>query len=248
MTTSTMTAASGTEGRRPAISRNVWLIAGGLGLASLGLAAGLAWRPAPPQAELMVPATSVVETQASLSPNETVVDTAEPTTPPVAPALKTQAPPAPKKAAPAPRKAPAPTVVSTAPTPVTTQPVAICADCGVVEAVREVKQKGEATGFGAVAGGVLGGAIGNQMGKGNGRKAMTVIGAIGGGLAGHEVEKRARGETVYEVQVRMDDGSVRTVQQKSAPTPGTRVTVDGDTLRTTGSPDSGRMIRTSTGT
>ncbi|HUG22571.1 glycine zipper 2TM domain-containing protein [Piscinibacter sp.] len=239
MTTSTMTAASGTEGRRSAISRNVWLIAGGLGLASLGLAAGLAWRPAPPQAELMVPATSVVETQASLSPNETVVETAEPTAPPVAPALKKQAPPAP-------RKAPAPTVVSTAPTPMVTQPVAICADCGVVEAVREVQQKGEASGLGAVAGGVLGGAIGNKMGKGNGRKAMTVIGAIGGGLAGHEVEKRARGETVYEVQVRMDDGSVRTLQQKTAPTPGTRVTVDGDTLRTTRSPDSGQMIRTGT--
>jgi outer membrane lipoprotein SlyB len=251
MTTSTLTTpASGTEGRS-GISRNVWLIAGGLALASVGLAAGLAWRPAPPQAELAMPPTSVADTQASLSPNETVVEPgtapAETTAPPVAPVLKKQAP-APKQAAPAPRKAPAPTVVSQAPTPVATQPVAICNDCGVVEAVREVKQKGEGSGVGAVAGGVLGAAIGNRIGKGNGRKAMTVLGAVGGGLAGHEVEKRVRAETVYEVQVRMDDGSLRTLQQKTAPTPGTRVTVDGNTLKTTRSPDSGgQMMRTSTG-
>ena len=71
----------------------------------------------------------------------------------------------------------------------------------------------------------------NQIGKGDGRKAMTVVGAVGGGLAGHEIEKRARSETVYSVKVRMDDGSLRTTTQRQAPAVGQRVTLDGQTLR-----------------
>jgi outer membrane lipoprotein SlyB len=55
---------------------------------------------------------------------------------------------------------------------------------------------------------------------------------VGGGFAGHEIEKRVRAETVYEVKVRMDDGRVRTLTQKSAPRVGARVTVDGGVLRT----------------
>src|SRR5436190_154739 len=99
--------------------------------------------------------------------------------------------------------------------PLATQPVAVCTQCGVIEGVREVQQKGTGTGLGAVGGAVVGGAVGNQIGKGSGRTAMTVLGAIGGGLAGNEVEKRVRSETVYEVRVRMDDGSVRTLTQKT---------------------------------
>jgi outer membrane lipoprotein SlyB len=86
---------------------------------------------------------------------------------------------------------------------------------------------------------VLGGLLGHQIGKGHGRDAMTVVGAVGGGLAGHEVEKRVRAETVYEVRVRMDDGRLRTLTQKSAPRPGARVTVDGSTLRTVATQDDG---------
>lgn len=116
--------------------------------------------------------------------------------------------------------------------PLRTRPVAVvCNDCGVVEAVRPVVQKGEGSGIGAVAGGVVGGALGNQVGKGNGRKAMTVIGAIGGGMLGHEIEKRQRSSTVYEMRIRMEDGSLRTVTQPTEVAAGTRVTVDGDTVR-----------------
>ena len=106
-----------------------------------------------------------------------------------------------------------------------------CASCGVVESVREVQVKGEGSGLGAVAGSVLGGVVGHQMGGGDGKKALTVLGAVGGGVAGHEVEKRARGNTVYEVQVRMDDRSLRTLTLPQAPKTGERVTVDGQTLR-----------------
>jgi outer membrane lipoprotein SlyB len=107
----------------------------------------------------------------------------------------------------------------------------VCTTCGVVESVQAVQRKGEGTGLGAVAGGVVGGVVGNQIGKGNGRKAMTVLGAVGGGFAGHEIEKRARAETVYSVRVRMNDGTLRTVTRQQPVAVGARVTVKGQTLR-----------------
>ena len=111
----------------------------------------------------------------------------------------------------------------------------ICSVCGVVSDVHTETRNAPADGKGVVAGAVVGGLAGHGMGGGSGRTAMTVLGAIGGGLAGNEVEKRARAETVYDVRVRMDDGSVRTIQQKTAPATGSRVTVEGNTLRVTSS-------------
>ncbi len=108
----------------------------------------------------------------------------------------------------------------------------VCKNCGVVESVVAVKKKGQATGAGAVVGGVLGGVVGHQMGGGSGKDAMTVIGAIGGGVAGHEAEKQIRAETVYQVNLRMDDGTKRTVTLASAPVAkGDRVAVEGQNLR-----------------
>ncbi len=108
----------------------------------------------------------------------------------------------------------------------------VCKSCGVVESVVAVKKKGQGTGAGAVVGGVLGGVVGHQMGGGSGKDAMTVIGAIGGGVAGHEAEKQLRAETVYQVNLRMDDGSKRSVTLAHAPvTKGDRVTVEGQNLR-----------------
>lgn len=128
----------------------------------------------------------------------------------------------------------APTAAPAATAPaarVTAARPANCAQCGVVESVQAVKVKGEASGVGAVAGGVLGGVVGNQFGKGNGRTAMTVIGAVGGGVAGHEVEKNVKAKTVFSVRLRMDDGTTRTLQQAQAPAVGSRVQVDGSALR-----------------
>ena len=115
--------------------------------------------------------------------------------------------------------------------PGTTTRTAHCTTCGVVESVNTVHQKGQGTGLGAVAGGVLGGVLGHQVGGGKGKTAMTVLGAVGGGLAGNEVEKRARGETLYDVQVRMEDGSLRTFQRAQSMAVGTHVVVEGKTLR-----------------
>jgi outer membrane lipoprotein SlyB len=109
--------------------------------------------------------------------------------------------------------------------------VAVCATCGVVAAVTPVKQKGEGSGVGAVGGAVVGGLLGSAVGKGDGKKVATVLGAVGGGYAGNEIEKRHKATTVYQVRVRMDDGTTRTVTQTTAPAVGTKVKVEGSTLR-----------------
>ncbi len=145
------------------------------------------------------------------------------------------------KAAPAPAaavlgtQANAPTVLSEA-GPLPSRPVApaarpICANCGRVESVTAIDRKAEASGTGAIAGGVLGAVVGNQVGKGNGRALATVLGAVGGGLAGNTIEKNMGRTTVYQVQVRMEDGSLRMLEQASAPAVGSAVVVEGQTLR-----------------
>lgn len=110
-------------------------------------------------------------------------------------------------------------------------PRPVCANCGAVESVTPVQRAGQGSGVGVVAGGVLGAIVGNQVGGGSGRTAATVLGALGGGYAGNQVEKNIKKETVYQVRVRMEDGSVRTLEQATAPALGARVTVDGTTLR-----------------
>jgi outer membrane lipoprotein SlyB len=124
--------------------------------------------------------------------------------------------------------APAKATAKPAPAKVAT---AHCASCGVIESVTSFEKKGEGSGVGAVGGAVVGGLLGSQMGSGSGKKAMTVIGAVGGGLAGNEVEKRHKATTLYSVKVRMDDGTLRTVTQSTAPTVGQKVTVEGTTIR-----------------
>ena len=119
-----------------------------------------------------------------------------------------------------------------------------CANCGTVESVNEVKKKGKGTGLGAVGGAVVGGLLGNQFGSGSGKTAMTVVGAVGGGVAGNAVEKKVRSDTVYDVNVRMQDGSLRTVQESQAYAIGTKVVVDGSTLKLAASPASAASTAT----
>ena len=112
-------------------------------------------------------------------------------------------------------------------------PVAqVCTDCGVIESIHEVKKAGDAKGIGAVAGGVGGAVIGKQFGNGRGSTALAVLGAVGGAVAGHMVEKQVRSTKAYEVTVRMQDGSTRTVSQDSQPgwRPGEKVRVDGNNI------------------
>jgi outer membrane lipoprotein SlyB len=112
------------------------------------------------------------------------------------------------------------------------QHVAACSTCGTVEAVSAVKREGHGTGIGAVGGAVAGGVVGNQFGRGGGRTAMTLLGALGGGLAGNSVEKHIRSETDYSVRVRMENGHTRYFTYKNPPPfgQGQRVRVENGTL------------------
>ena len=145
--------------------------------------------------------------------------------------------PAPRYAAVSPAPRPAPTYSRAAPDrvqePVRYLPAAICATCGTVESVNAVQRasKPAPISVGSVAGGVVGAVLGNQVGGGNGRKLATVLGAVGGGYAGHVIEGQVRKVTVYEVNVRMEDGTRRTIEAPTAPAIGSRVTVDGGTLQ-----------------
>lgn len=92
-----------------------------------------------------------------------------------------------------------------------------CRDCGTVESIRTVEEEGKGTGLGAIAGGVLGGVLGHQVGGGRGKDLATIVGAAGGAYAGHQVEKSQRKSQHYDVTVRLDDGSQRTVTYKEMP-------------------------------
>ena len=93
----------------------------------------------------------------------------------------------------------------------------LCHDCGVIESVREVEKKGEAIGSGTAIGGIAGGILGNQAGRGHGRDVMTILGAIGGAIAGHEIEKNTNKVKAYEIDIRFDDGSTQLITQNTPP-------------------------------
>lgn len=107
----------------------------------------------------------------------------------------------------------------------------VCGNCGTVESVTPVERTVPTSGVGAVAGGVVGGLLGNQMGGGNGRAAMTVLGAVGGGFAGNAIEKHVKKKTVYRMRVRMNNGKIRTVEQATPMGVGARVVIEGHTAR-----------------
>lgn len=85
---------------------------------------------------------------------------------------------------------------------------------GSVESIEPIHTRPQGSGAGAVIGGVLGGVLGNRFGSGNGRAAMTGIGAVGGAIAGNNVERNYKENIVgYRVHVRLDNGSTRTFQR-----------------------------------
>lgn len=153
---------------------------------------------------------------------------------------------APKQEARSPNQAPsaaiqhAPVVAAQAAPKSHSPRVVACATCGTVESTVAVQRQGQVNGvavgnttigIGTVAGGLIGGVLGNQVGGGNGRTAMTVLGAAGGAYAGNAVEKNMKKVTVYQMRVRMNDGSVRTIEQPGAVAVGSRVVVEGNSMR-----------------
>ena len=107
---------------------------------------------------------------------------------------------------------------------------AACRECGVVESITAVKVQGQNNGVGAVAGGVGGAVVGNRIAGNNNRALGGVIGAVGGGLIGNAIEKHERTTTAYDINVRMSDGSLRTVRESTSPAVGEKVRVEADGL------------------
>lgn len=151
-------------------------------------------------------------------------------------------PPAAKPAAEAPKPArPVPSnAARNASTPVAVARANVCAACGTVQAVTAVQRQGQVNGvavgnttigLGTVAGGLLGGLLGHQVGNGNGNTAATILGAAGGAYAGNRVEQNMKKVTVYDVRVRMDDGSMRNLDISTAVPVGAKVIVEGKNLR-----------------
>jgi outer membrane lipoprotein SlyB len=118
------------------------------------------------------------------------------------------------------------------PYPTTSSAPAYSSNYGVVESIQMVNSAGGSGGIGpgAVIGGVAGGVLGNQVGGGSGKTAATVAGTVGGAVVGHQIEQRNRNQAaMYQVGVRLDNGSYQTVTQESVTDlqVGNRVRIDG---------------------
>lgn len=236
----TTTTDSFQPGQQPASNaKPLWAAVGILGVAVLGMGGTMIYqgRPAAPPAQVV--ATTATVPTALAKPVAGMPSAADDLIEkPIAAPAKPAPVPAPAKKVvkptPRPTPSPAPSVAGAAPaaSPYPVAAAQICNNCGAVESVTPIQRttKPDGPGVGAVAGGVAGAVLGNQVGRGNGKTVATILGAIGGGFAGNAIEKNVRKETVYQVSVRMDDGSRRTIEVAQPPAVGTKVTVDGSSI------------------
>jgi outer membrane lipoprotein SlyB len=118
--------------------------------------------------------------------------------------------------------APSNTIAGSAP-----PPAPVCTNCGTVSSVNPIREQGQASMIGPAAGGVIGGLAGHQIGGGTGKTIATIAGAAVGAGVGTEVERRTKSTTHYNVAVRMNDGTTRTIRYETAPgvQPGDKVRV-----------------------
>ena len=85
---------------------------------------------------------------------------------------------------------------------------------GAITGIEPIRERPQGSGAGAVIGGVLGGVLGNQFGSGTGKAVMTGAGAVGGAIAGNNIERNRNTRVVgYRVHVRLDDGTTRTFRR-----------------------------------
>jgi outer membrane lipoprotein SlyB len=211
------------------IHRGVWIGGGLMALTIIALATTLVVKnnDALPDTAAGVPAATVVAANGTAPSDQPPAATPAPVATPTTPANESTRPvhhtPAPVHHEPArANDAPPQQVAAAAP---------VCATCGVIDGYSAVTVKGQNNGVGAVAGGLGGALVGSKIAGRSNHTLGGVIGAVGGGLLGNAIESHQRQTTVYDVRVRMADGSVRTVRQASIPTVGQRVNVDGNTLR-----------------
>lgn len=228
---------------RPGLHPMLWVAAASVtavSLAGIAKITGLLPEsgPSQPGPEAVVAASTVPAIPAEPTPPPALAAAevpAAPAAPAATPPARTEHREAAPKAAPRPQARPAPAnppataaipddAVPAPPPPgsmdarrVTEAPPPVCRDCGVIERVEAVQQKGEGSGIGAVGGAILGGVLGHQVGEGSGKQLARIGGAVLGGFAGNEVERRARTVSHYRVTVRMEDGSRHVIEQQSEP-------------------------------
>jgi len=92
-----------------------------------------------------------------------------------------------------------------------------CNDCGTVQSMRYVEEKGKGTGLGMVGGAVVGGVLGHQIGSGRGNTVATIAGAGAGAYAGNQVEKNVNKKTYWAVAIKMDNGNTRNLTYTNKP-------------------------------
>lgn len=112
-----------------------------------------------------------------------------------------------------------------------------CPQCGTVVSMGQVQvpvQDRSNHVVGTVAGGVVGGVVGNQFGGGGGKTALTVLGAVGGALAGREIERNMNQKTVtrYQLVARTNDGRTHTFRSDTPfqYSPGQAIRVENNQL------------------
>lgn len=80
--------------------------------------------------------------------------------------------------------------------------------------IDEVMIEGTEGVLGGIGGAVLGGVIGNTIGGGSGRKVATAAGAIGGAVAGSQIEGAATKKRAIEVTVKYENDTVEAIVQQ----------------------------------
>lgn len=235
-------------------AKPLWAAVGILGTAVLAMGATMIYQGRSPAPAVQVAAVSTIPTAPALessrlqsaastafartgntSSNDDMVEKSNTQAPKPAPVQAKKV----VKPTPQPVPMPVPSIVKAAPVfaptpaPVAVVATPVCGNCGSVESVTPMVRttKADGPGVGAVAGGVAGAVLGHQVGNGNGHTVATILGAIGGGFAGNAIEKNLKKETVYQVGVRMKDDSRRILEVGQAPTVGSKVTVDGSSIR-----------------
>jgi outer membrane lipoprotein SlyB len=128
-------------------------------------------------------------------------------------------PPAPVAPAPvSPRPAaPPPTFATPVPAaPPSEGRLVACRDCAVVESIRVVDQPSGPAAAGAVAGAIAGAVFGDTIGKAHEKRVTRVLGALGGAVIGHEIQ-RSSTRTWYDASLRMPNGALKVVRHDRPP-------------------------------
>jgi outer membrane lipoprotein SlyB len=103
---------------------------------------------------------------------------------------------------------------------------------GVIEQINNVQiESNHHRGIGAVVGGLAGLGIGSLIGDGNGRDVAMVLGAVGGAVAGNEVQKKHDApKPGQQIIVRTSSGVLVSVTQPTDPAlrTGEKVYIEGN--------------------